>query len=106
MFPSGPASQGLVSSLTIARDAIQTASDHTDGPTVHEQLQSIGEALDELCGANTLEDDAEEGKRLEVLEHQLVKFGNQTDGRAQRQLEVARYNVDRYRQSAAQDWEG
>jgi hypothetical protein len=95
----------MVSSLAIARDAIQTASDHTDDATVHEQLQSIDEALDGLSGGDTLEDDAEEGKRLEALEHQLVKLGNHTDGRAQRHLEVARDNVDRYRQSAAPNWE-
>lgn len=96
----------MVSSIAVARDAIQTASDHTQDATVHEQLQSIDEALHGLSGEDTLDDDVEEGDRLEEVEHQLVKLGDHTDGMVQRQLEVARDNLDRYRQSAAPDWEG
>ena len=35
----------MVSRLAIARDAVQTASEQTDDATVHEQLQSIDQAL-------------------------------------------------------------
>lgn len=95
----------MVSRLAIARDAIQTASERTDDPTVHEQLQSIDEALAGLSGESTLSDDIEEGDRLEQLEHQLVKLGDHTDGFVRQQLSVARDNLDMFRQERAPDWE-
>lgn len=93
------------SRLDNARDAVQTASERTDDATVHEQLQSIDRALAGLSGESTLDDDVEEGERLEALEHQLVKLGNHTDGFVHRQLEHARDNLDRFRQESAPDWE-
>ncbi|MFC6758203.1 MULTISPECIES: DUF7553 family protein [Haloarcula] len=95
----------MASRLAIARDAVQTASERTDDPTVHEQCQSIVQALSGLAGEETLDDDVREGDRLEQLEHQLVKLGDQTDGVVQRQLSVARDNIDRFRQERAPDWE-
>lgn len=95
----------MVSRLAIARDAVQTASEHTDDPTVHEQLESIDRALGGLSGESTLDDDGKEGDRLEQLEHQLVKLGDQTDGLVHEQLSVARDNLDRFRQERAPDWE-
>ncbi|MDS0284610.1 DUF7553 family protein [Haloarcula onubensis] len=96
----------MVSRLAIARDAVQTASQRTDDATVHEQLQSVDEALEGLEGDAALDDDIEEGSRLEQLEHQLVKLGDDTDGLVEQQLEVARDNVDLFRQERAPDWEG
>jgi len=95
----------MVSRLAIARDAVQTASERTDDATVHEQLQSIDQALAGLSDEATLDDDLQEGDRLEEVEHQLVKLGDHTDGVVQRQLRVARDNLDRYRQEHAPDWE-
>jgi len=95
----------MVSRLAIARDAVQTASQHTDDETVHEQLQSIDRALDGLSGEATLDDARQEGDRLEQLEHQLVKLGDRTDGLVTQQLSVARDNLDRFRQERAPDWE-
>lgn len=105
MFPSGPTISGMVSRLAIARDAVQTASEHTDDATVHEQLQSIDQALERVSGESALDDDTAEGDRLEALEHQLVKLGNHTDGLVERQLSVARDNLDRFRQERAPNWE-
>jgi len=95
----------MVSRLAIARDAVQTAGERTEDETVHEQLQSIDQALEGLSGEATVDDDTEEGDRLEELEHQLVKLGNHTDGAVEQQLSVARDNIDRFRQERAPDWE-
>jgi hypothetical protein len=51
------------------------------------------------------DDDVEYGDRLEQLEHQLVKLGDHTDGVVERQLSVARDNLDRFRQERAPGWE-
>jgi hypothetical protein len=95
----------MVSSISIARDAIQSASDRTDDGSIHEQLQSIDEALEHLSGEETLDDETEEGERLEQIEEQLVKLGNHTDGAVHQHLEVARDSLDRYRQTDAKNWE-
>ena len=95
----------MVSRLAIARDAVQSASERTDDATVQEQLHSIDRALAGLSGEETIDDDVEEGDRLEQLEHQLVKLGDDTDGVVQRQLAVARDNLDRFRQEHAPDWD-
>jgi len=95
----------MVSSIAIARDAVQSASDRTDDATVREQLRSVDEALEDLSGDETLPDETEEGARLEELEAELVKLGNHTDGAVHEQLEVARDSLDRYRREHAPDWE-
>lgn len=95
----------MVASISIARDAIQSADERTDDATVHEQLQSIDLALEQLSGATAPADDTAEGARLEEVETQIVKLGNQTDGAVHQHLEVARDNLDRFRQEHAQDWE-
>jgi hypothetical protein len=95
----------MMSRLAIARDAVQSASERTDDATVREPLHSIDRALAGLSGEETLDDDVEEGDRLEELEHRLVKLGDHTGGTVQRQLVVARDNLDRFRQERAPDWE-
>ncbi len=84
----------MASRLAIARDAVQTASERTDDSTVHEQCQSIVQALDGLADEESFDDDIQEGDRLE---QQLVKLGDDTDGVVQRQLSVARDNIDQFR---------
>lgn len=91
--------------LRRAREAVESASNATEDATIHEQLESIDVALADLSGSATLDDDAEEGDRLEEIERQLVELGNDADGPAKRHIETARDLLDEFRRVRAQDWD-
>jgi len=95
----------MESSLPLARDAIQSARNHTDDQTVREQLASIDEALAGMTSENRLEADSVEGARLEELERQVVELANDADGVTEAQLEMARDRLDGFRRRYAQNWE-
>ena len=91
--------------LRRARESVQSAIELTDDSTIHDQLQSIDTALGNLSGSETLDDDAEEGERLEEVERQLVELGNDADGLAGEHVETARDHLDAFRRTTARDWE-
>jgi len=91
--------------LRRARESVRSAIELTDDSTIHDQLQSIDDALEGLSGPETLDDDAEEGDRLEAVERQLVELGNDADGLAGEHIETARDNLDAFRRTSARDWE-
>jgi vacuolar-type H+-ATPase subunit H len=95
----------MESSLRRARDAVQTARELTDDATTREQLDSIDRALEDLSGTDVLDDDTEEGARLEEVERQLVTLGDDTDNPARQQIGRARDHIDAFRRTEARDWE-
>lgn len=95
----------MSANLTLAREAIQTASERTDDATVHEQLMHIDSALDALRGDGAPADDRALGERLQELERQVVELGDDTDGVVTERLETARTHIDQFRREHAPDWE-
>jgi len=95
----------MASSLRFAREAIQSASEHTDDATIHEQLVHIDSALAELSGEDAPDDDKKLGARLKELERQVVELGNHSDGIVEQRLQAARKHIDEFRQRHAQNWE-
>jgi molecular chaperone GrpE (heat shock protein) len=83
---------------------VQSASERTEDPTVKEQLSSIEQGLAQLSGDAELEDDQEEGERLQEIERQLTQLGDHTDGTIREKLKLARTEIDEFRQEHAQDW--
>lgn len=105
--------------LARARESVDAAAELTDDSTVHEQLNSIRNALDALSdatsGNSSPEDDApddatpddvtEKGARLEQVERQLAQLGDDAGGLTAEHIRTARDQVDEYRRAEAPDWE-
>jgi hypothetical protein len=89
--------------LDDARDAVDSARTITDDSTAQEQLASIREGLETV--ANEPTDDERTGDRLEELERQLVKLGNDVEELTASHIRTARDQIDAYRREAAPEWE-
>lgn len=86
--------------LSVAREAIQRASDTTDEADVREQLHSIDEWMADLTDSDEPEeyDESIETDRVEQVEEKLEGLLDETDDTTRKELEEARDAIEVFRE--------
>lgn len=90
--------------LSVAREAVQRASDTTEKTDVRDQLQSIDEGMADLTDTDDPEEFSEsiETDRVEQIEEKIDGLVEETDDETGRELEEARDAIEVFREEHGQ----
>lgn len=92
----------MATQLARARTEIERAADEAEG-TVHEQLQSIDEDLEEIAGGDGTRDEHPPDDRLAELQQKLDGLSDETEGEARAAIDAARRWIHDCRRRDATD---